>query len=264
MQDVRIEEIIRNHCHVCWYPSAGVDFRPMLYFSDMFYEYAAGKGEERYLIRLYEKGRDLAMPVYSESADRILPDLFVMTDHNPTTFVWNGRWQAGLSINDRIHKGTDVPLFMGDGWRNVKTLFCDGDRTRVEVAGHPRQCADGKAFFMKVHVVSRLRGVWHEWDTELLYCIMDNMDFVRGHLLGKSTLSNIETVVNIRMEQFMPVAMEMQELFPALGTRYYVAEEQYVQALLQSQGEPHGFRSFYRSPSELWSGRGDVIWCKRQ
>ncbi|MCR5616164.1 MAG: hypothetical protein K6F45_08380 [Saccharofermentans sp.] len=33
-----VEEVIRLFEHVCWYPSAGSDFRPLLFLSDWYYK----------------------------------------------------------------------------------------------------------------------------------------------------------------------------------------------------------------------------------
>ncbi|MBO4426391.1 MAG: hypothetical protein J5776_05230, partial [Clostridiales bacterium] len=53
-----IEEVIKDYKHVCWYPSAGSDFRALLFLSDWYY-----------------KKNDVPM-----DEGQVLPDLFVMTD----------------------------------------------------------------------------------------------------------------------------------------------------------------------------------------
>ncbi len=53
-----IEEVIRQFEHVCWYPSAGSDFRALLFLSDWYY-----------------KKNDVPT-----DEGQVLPDLFGMTD----------------------------------------------------------------------------------------------------------------------------------------------------------------------------------------
>ena len=67
--DGRIKEILKGYEHICWYPSADIDFRPMLFLSEQFYNNYAGMetGSSNY-----------RLDKYPENEDRILPDLFVL------------------------------------------------------------------------------------------------------------------------------------------------------------------------------------------
>ena len=31
-------EVLKEYNHICWYPSAGVDFKPLLFISDWYYK----------------------------------------------------------------------------------------------------------------------------------------------------------------------------------------------------------------------------------
>ena len=33
-----IEDAIKNYNHICWYPSAGEDFKPLLFISNWYYK----------------------------------------------------------------------------------------------------------------------------------------------------------------------------------------------------------------------------------
>jgi len=61
-----IEKILRNYNRLCWYPSAGADFRVLLF---LFQQYV-----KRYNISI---------------STEELPDLFILTDCNPkdTSYV---------------------------------------------------------------------------------------------------------------------------------------------------------------------------------
>ncbi len=52
------QEAIKDYKHICWYPSASNDFRPLLFLSDWYYD-------------TYNVPRD---------EDQVMPDLFILSD----------------------------------------------------------------------------------------------------------------------------------------------------------------------------------------
>ena len=68
---------IKKFKHICWYPSAGADFRALLFFSEAFYSDYSG---------FFRYSKPYAYP---DDAERIVPDLFIFNDKEPQNHCYH-------------------------------------------------------------------------------------------------------------------------------------------------------------------------------
>lgn len=199
-----LDDIIKEHNHICWYPSADADFRGLLYLSDRYFEWKKIQREE----------------------GQQLPDLFIMTDIDPKGTLNYPSDNLGFG-----EKGNSKIQLLKEGkWREIRELYM-GFRPRplrrgnenvtqitvssieklkdIELAFHPEFFTDiygkpayyGNAFYIRAHVVSRQREDSHEYkeyeyDCDVVYILADNTSFARDYLL-KNKIST-EYVIQIR------------------------------------------------------------------
>ena len=175
---------------ICWYPSAGSDFRPLLYLSRPF----------------YEKHKEL-------SADKaVFPDLFIMTDYQESEYtgysdVYHYDYMRKYHPNnfDKISKGT---LRRGDIlYRDHCTILTVKDTMRINLDGLEAkkelvtaEIPDwyGQGYFITVEVnsfnsPSQKLGVW---DADIVYLYAENTAFAK-HILIKNQI-NIDFIVSVR------------------------------------------------------------------
>ena len=89
-----VSEAIRNYKHICWYPSAGVDFKPLLFISDWY----------------YKKNN---VPI---DEGQVLPDLFIFTDY------------AGFHAIDMELSG------FGDDYEQIQNSYCESGFGFIEIS----------------------------------------------------------------------------------------------------------------------------------
>ena len=89
------QEAIRQYKHICWYPSAGKDFRSLLFLSDWYF-----------------RNNELALDEGQE-----LPDLFVFTDYQ------------GLSDYYEEEYGKEGFEFLKPGFRLIEKEYYSNSTT---------------------------------------------------------------------------------------------------------------------------------------
>lgn len=153
------EHLGQYNC-LCWYPSAGFDFRPLLYLSPAWAE-RHGWEEDRF------------------------PDCFIMTN------------ACGDDIDDAF-LGKEEPVLYRDARTRI-TASDVKEMPTLRLSHNPELAYDafkmldplrphdlykhyGRILSMKVHVHSEQLG---DWDTALVYCIAENTAFAMEYLLKR-------------------------------------------------------------------------------
>lgn len=235
---MHINDIIKRHNHICWYPSAGIDFREMLYLSNAFYGDYSNHFERSY-------------PTESE---RIIPDLFILTDKAPTNIRW--------VHNDDYIADTDIIMLQNDQqYKKVRKLFKDLSKTSICAKNEPIRCSGNvRAYYMPVNISSKWYGHSHSWNAKLLYVFSDNQSFYNECLLKNK--ATVEVIINIRMEELLTIENGERtfDQLKNLKSRYYIAEHQYVELVENASNKK--LTEIYSVPGSMWSGRNDIVWCK--
>ena len=272
-----IDELLSRYKSICWYPSAGGDFRPLLYLSDEFYNNYSGKSDR------FEK-------CYPKD-NRIKPDLFICSDYFPHFY-------------SRYGYRCDVEMLKdNDQWKKVKYLYNDDHymyndddckRTNIRVTniirfsgvvkGFEEKFADdnevadnyGSAFLMNVMVKSKWYGSESKWWTDVLYILGENTNVAKEVLLSSGC--PIETIVQVRYGEAMGGGSALKgnwikRLFPALHTRLWIANANYVYDDSDSDYETHKeyfdqfpmsdipqMEKIYEVDEKLWSDYYPVYW----
>lgn len=252
-----IDDIIRKHAHICWYPSANADFRGLLYLSDRYF---AWKGIPR-------------------DAGQCLPDLFIMTDVSPHEFL--AYKDTDRNLGEQGY--TDISLLTGSQWRSMEELYSGyrlsrWDRTRRKVTeirvSHIEMLEDvglefwpeflkdgrserkpagyGRAFYIRAHVFSVQREgspepVNYEYNCDIVYVLAENTSFARDYLLKKHI--SVEYVIQIRYGDSMGGGSAVpgswvRLLLDRLNCRYFMANPRYAQTV-DAEDLPAEVRDFF-------------------
>lgn len=257
-----VEKIIHDHNRICWYPSAGGDFRELLFLSEQYNNWKnvpIDNGEQ--------------------------PDLFVLTDCRPDNT--NFGYDSGKIDIERIN---------GDKYWQIERLFMAYDwGTKITVNGKVRlvehlgldtdpdlyngEMSDnqGNAFYMSVHIKSNKLG---EWDADVLYILAENTTFAFNYLLKNNI--QIDYIVNVRYgENFGESALAgdwLIRMLEPLNVKYYLANKvtpqkcHTVPEILKEKfpeyitflrdGYTIDLEEIYHVDQILWSGQGDIYWHK--
>ena len=247
-----IEEVIRQFEHVCWYPSAGCDFRALLFLSDWYYKKFDVPTDE----------------------GQVLPDLFVMTDMMGLHDVFEPR---DLERYDRYGSYSYRPCEPG-----AKILHATymGRYTNItvnsieELQDHEFSFDRGipcpepgpnynSAFLLEVEVESKKYDKINKWPATVLYISVQNEAFIKECIIpGKI---RVEYQVLVRYGHCGGEIPPSEEL-PAkivrnrkkLGIRYLISNTVYIE-----DAYPDGFiEPFYSISGSQWSEYGAVNWYK--
>ena len=250
-----LNDILKTHKHICWYPSANADFRGLLYLSNRYFEWKKIPRE----------------------AGQELPDLFIMTDIYPHEIInyagsyeWKRKQEEGYS---------DIYLFREGRWRKIRNLYrgyryrsyCVKDDkhktvrykeyrqkvTEINVTHIERLCDIkldfrpeffiggvlehkppyyGNAFYIQAHVESIQRESSPEprrceYDSDIVYILTDNTSFARDYLL-KNKIST-EYVMQIRygdnMGRSAVSGRWLGMMLDSLNCKYFMANPRYAE-----------------------------------
>ena len=271
---------IKRYRKICWYPSAGSDFRPFLFLSNAFYKDYSQVIADQY-----------------PDHDRVIPDLFVFSDVNiPNIVYYKVSNVSGYTDADKLNDPRS--------WRYAKTLYSDpytyisiDKKYRFEdvIQEIKRNHFDpdykvsknyGNAFLMDVTVSSLMyksrmdNGRIKTWKTKFLYIIGENAAVAKELFLKNSV--DIDSVVLIRYGDGFGHAelgaQWVESLFRHLHTNYLVANDRYVRydeecfnsdiKLVKEYFAPYDltvcpeFEEIYHMDGHTWSSYGEVKWCK--
>ena len=180
-------ERIGRHKSICWYPSAGCDFRALLYLSRPFY----AKHEE----------------LSAESV--VFPDLFILTDYRESDFreEYNELYPHHF---DKLRKGTLKPgdkLFDDTRTRltvkNIERFYISDFIKDIEEYkdwidyGEISSCY-GQGYYMtvKINSYNNRNKQLGTWETNVIYLYAENSTFAKNILLQHNI--NIDYIVRVK------------------------------------------------------------------
>lgn len=211
---------LKKHKSICWYPSAGSDFRTLLYLSKPY----------------YEKHEELA----GEKA--ALPDLFIMTDYQKHGFIDYSDSSNYVNLNDIRHnfdqrqtgtlKSNYVLYYDAYTSFTIKTIR-KFELNDVEASNdltvdyyHAPSCY-GQAYCMTIKVDSRkpLAKKLGAWEIDVIYLYIENTTFAKRILLQNRI--NIDYIVMVRYPGYGNGASGIWLFYLAdlLNVKYYVTNQ---------------------------------------
>ena len=187
-------KIIKKHKSICWYPSAGSDFRPLLFLTKAF----------------YDKHEAL-------SADKaVFPDLFIFTDYcaekffsyGPEKYIMAGERkiectsysdferipQGRLMERNRLFSDHNTDIYVNSASR----IFIKDPEVNRNVIGHYLPPFFGTGYFMNVDVFSHHNRETRlgSWDMDVIYLYAENTAFAK-HILIENQI-NVDFIVSVR------------------------------------------------------------------
>ena len=248
-----VEEVIKQYKHICWYPSAGNDFRPLLYLSDWYYQHKS--------IPL-DDGQEM-------------PDLFIFSD---VKGLFSYYPQIGENAYDQIRSG-----YFEDGACLLRHSANPEKYTEITVksfeplnaltlskdpswSGSDIPLDYNSAYVFEVNVYSKKDNMVNQYAATVLYIAALNESFVFEFLLPKRI--RIEYLVLIRYAGFYNGnRVEPYWILDRLRdfrTKYLVSCTRYVtEAEVDKKGKdfPH-FDEIYTIYGEGWSQYGKDSWYR--
>lgn len=260
-----LDDILRTHRHLCWYPSANADFRGLLYLSDRYFEWKK----------------------LSRDEGQCLPDLFLMTDIGPhdstdykggnlykkengfsqISYLTDGRWRK-LEV---LYRGLRILNHEGEKRRRNEAKWKMVTEIRVSYIERLadlslefcpelfRECRSqkpayyGNAFYIRAHVTSVQREETpepkrYEYDCEIVYVLADNTSFARDYLMKRRI--SAEYVIQIRYGDSMGGGSAVPGswlglMLDQLNCRYFMANPRYAEAA-DAAVLPEVLREFFR------------------
>lgn len=209
-----LSNVIAEHKHICWYPSAATDFRPLVFLCEQYYNLVKDK---------------FTSPINK------FPDLFIFTDVSPWEWDSVSKYTTGYSPY-RLNKGKVNPgieLYYDDKTsitiekvENLKPLSLSLNQELLNVVDvNSIKPDNGNAQYMRVKICSRNNEGEMEWHTDIVYVIAENTAFAFEYLLPNKI--KVDYLVNVRYgDAFGGSAVNsswLQRILPALKTRYYLS-----------------------------------------
>ncbi len=290
-----IYDVIQDHKSVCWYPSAGADFREFLYLSEAYLQ-------------------EHSIPLQA-------PDLFLLTDAAPMNIA---DFQTGNS-GEMAEKFSQIAKINAGRLQRGDCLFEDRSyyfypenqlRTREGLRWNPESKrqprtrmtverieelepltisaesgklflrsylptddgADntaeptGKAYFIRVAVHCSLLG---DWKIDLVYALTENTAFAKEYLLPQQM--QIDTVITIRYGGSFGGSILFGDwiarVLKSVGTKCFIANDDYFDGerdlgnenLMRywpelAQMPVPRFENIYMVTGRNWSNYGNVYW----
>ena len=258
-----VEEIIKNHKKICWYPSAGADFRELLFLSEQ-----------------YCKWRNV--PISSDE----LPDLFILTDCNPSDICFT-----------KTLGTTCVEELNGDYYSLMRYLFKSLDGRTLITLRNRVECIEkidipfdsnlfcfepsnnyGNAYFIQAKVHSKPLGIWN---VDMLYILTENTNFGLHYLVKHNIF--IDYIVRVRYgDAFGGSRLSgewLLKLLRPLNVKYFLSNPitedsfKYIPTLLLQDNyleykdiiedtSKIALKEIYRVNAITWSNQGDICWYK--
>ena len=240
------EEAIKQFKHICWYPSAGKDFRPLLFISDWYY---------------------MKNNVPKDDGQKY-PDLFILTD------------LCGL-----FDSHGDTSCF-GDAYFQLKEGFCEPDARLVHIeyknssteklrdlglpfdhdyAAFDKASDYNSSLLLNVEIVSRINDVVNRYKTSILYAAVLNEFFADDFLLPNGI--KIEYLVIVAYGAFGGGHYDSKWILQKhkeFGTKYLIGNDygwSHMSEDYPDKPAPH-FNVLYWIDGEQWSKGSPVVWYK--
>jgi hypothetical protein len=223
---------------ICWYPSAGTDFRALMYLHPRYSEFNPGS-----------------------EPDPAPPDIFLFTDYFP--------WQYSDFLDNNI-------IYYDD--RTAVTVDHIEELPRLHTALHPELLhfpegsqATNRAVFLNVRVNSDRLG---SMSYPVIYAFTENESFCAEKIIPEN--ATISHLIHIRYGGgcggggtasgiwMLNVLGKLKcELFISDGHFYLQTGDEFAMqtypVLAKAAREPE-LQEIRKIPSQVWSGHGDVTW----
>jgi len=224
--------------HICWYPSAGQDFRALLYLHPKFSIFSP-----------------------STKLDPSSPDIFLFTDYYP--------WQHSTFLDNRnIYIDSRTNIWV----ENIEELPSLDTALDHEILHFPKgSSATNKVLFLTVRVNSDKLG---EFIVPVIYAFTENESFCAQKLLPYNAL--LSHIIHIRYGGgcggggsasgiwIINVLKSLGcELFISDGHFHWQSGDKYAIKLypnLAADKDEPKFQVIRTIKSERWSSHGDVTW----
>ena len=246
-----VEKVIKDYKHVCWYPSAGSDFRALLFLSDWYY-----------------KKNNVPM-----DKGQVLPDLFVMTDYlglgdfyvNQSFWgdayeqIMRGNCEPGSCLVHVSYKNssTDIVVKRYERLCDLRLPF----DSRLKCSEKP--AVYNSAFLIEVEVISRSYDVVNRYETAVLYAAAENQLFAERILISRGLKTEYLVIMNYGAGfgggngiSYKWILRDYKEL----GIRYAVSNQ--FPAGDGSDPDYPELTDFYGIDGVMWTRGNPVVWYR--
>ena len=247
------EDAIKKYKHICWYPSAGKDFRPLLFISDWY----------------YKKNN------VPHNDDQEFPDLFILTDlcglfdsHGNNSCLGDAYYQlkegfcepdARLMHVEYKNSSTEIIVKKFEKLRDLGLPFDH------EYAAFDKASDYNSSLLLNVEIVSRINDVINRYETSILYAAVLNEFFADNFLLPN----------NIKTEYLVVVAYGafggghydskwILQKHKEFGIKYLIGNDYGWRHMAEDYPDKPtpNFNVIYWIDGEQWSKGSPVIWYK--
>ena len=248
-------ETLKEYNHICWYPSAGEDFKPLLFISDWYYKKNSVPMDE----------------------GQVLPELFIFTDYfgfhshdkelrgygDAYEQIQNGYCEPGSSFIHVSYKNssTDIMVKSFEKLRNLHLPF------NTELASCERGYDYNSAFLMKVEVISRINEKVNTYETSIMYVAVLNELFAERVLVPNSIRTEYLIIIRYGTgfgggngKGFTWILSEYKEL----GIKYLVTSHFVQGELTEAESDkPYPqLTGLYGIDGKQWTRDVPVVWYK--
>ena len=247
-----IDEVVKQFEHICWYPSAGNDFRVLLFLSDWYYK--------KHNVPLEE--------------GQVLPELFILTDlqglhdiFQPKDFVRDDK--LGLTSYRRCEPGSKILHATYMGRYTDITLINLEELESYDFAFNPQMTSFrpgrtyNSAFLLEVEVETKKYETISRFTANVLYVSVQNEFFIKEFLVPNKTKVEYQVLIRYGRDSAIPRSEELPpkiiRSYRNLGIRYLISNEEYV-----SDAFPESMldEPIYSISGGQWSGYGAVNWYR--
>lgn len=247
------KEAIKKFKHICWYPSAGKDFRPLLFISDWYYKKNNVPRDE----------------------DQEFPDLFILTDlcglfdsHGNESCLGDAYYQLregfcepGSCLMRVSYKNSSTEIIVKK-YERLRDLNLPFDQ---EYAFYEKASDYNSSILLNVEVVSRINDVINRYKTSILYVAALNEFFADNFLIPNGIKTEYQVIV--AYGGFGGGHYDSKwilQKYKEFGTRYLIATDygwRHMSEEYPDKPAPH-FDVLYYIDGEQWTKGSPVFWYK--
>lgn len=248
------QEAIKDYKHICWYPSASNDFRPLLFLSDWYYD-------------TYNVPRD---------EDQVMPDLFILSDltglhgwmneemyKDVYALIEQGICPPGTCLVEEYYHSTRTIITV-KSFERLKDLPLTYDPALTRFEPSP---AYKSSYLINVDVESRKFGITRHFDATVLYIAGQNESVAKDFLIPSKV--KVEYQVLVRYGTGFGGANQGPEWiirsYRDLGIKYLISNDEYLLNAMNGknmEGAAPQYEELYSIDGIQWSKYGKVAWYK--
>ncbi len=237
-KSVELKKIIesKEKINIAWYPSAGRDFRSLMYLSPQYSKYNPALQKEN-----------------------IFPDIFIFTDYFP--------WENSDFLDSPIIHSDTKTIVKVEQIEELQSLNLPLDRGIIGIT--KGSSATGKVVFMKVHIQSNTLG---ELSYPVIYAFVENEAFCSQILLKHN--SEISHIIHVRYGGGCggggyATGVWLLNVLKKLHTKIFITDGH----LNEQSGDREAYKLYPNlrgTPAEmetirtldeiLWSNHGNITW----